>query len=129
MDRYSSYSSFYPANAEGVDEVPSAHHTTGIAITLDLLYNNFIESDLDKYYSTLFRHTYAVFSHGKQYACDKDEKKICGVIHGWSHQYVHNHAATNGLSLYISALVLEKQISRISNGNSTSKELADKVKG
>ena len=28
-------------------------------------------------------------------------KELKGQYHGWPHQYVHNHAATNGLALYI----------------------------
>ena len=35
------------------------------------------------------------------------------MMHGWGHQYVHNHAGNNGVALYVAGLVLEQQLSRI----------------
>ena len=48
-------------------------------------------------------------------------------MHGWGHQYVHNHAATNGVAMYLSALVLEKETARIKFENASNAQIADKI--
>jgi len=48
-------------------------------------------------------------------------------MHGWGHQYVHNHAATNGLSLYLAGLVLEQETLRIRFENESLKAIDEKV--
>ena len=48
-------------------------------------------------------------------------------MHGWGHQYVHNHAATNGAALYIAGIVLETESYRIKFENATRTEIEDKI--
>ena len=61
------------------------------------------------------------------FSAQKIGDKSCSV-HGWGFQYVHNHAATNGASLYIAGLVLENEISRIQVENLSQSEIGQIVK-
>ena len=85
-----SYSSWYPAAVEGLDEVPNAHHVTGVAITLDLLHNSFIQSDLDKYYNVLFRQALVMYRTARFFPCEVPEGSgtdlsPSGLRENWSH--------------------------------------------
>ena len=51
----------------------------------------------------------------------------CKTMHGWAHQYVHNHAGNNGVALYVAGLVLEKELGRIKFEDETSELILIKI--
>ena len=62
---------------EGLDEVPNAHHVTGFAISIDFLYNSFSQSDLDKYYNTLFKQALIMYRKAQFSPCTLP--KVSGI--------------------------------------------------
>lgn len=94
MDRLSSYTSWL-VNSCPKDEVPVGHTLTGFVTAFDFLHDRFDEETLEGYMDKIKTEA------DKLYAVYKDQAA------GWTHQHIHNHAATVVLSMLQAALVYE----------------------
>ena len=78
-----------------IDEVPVAHSLTGFVTAFDFLYERFTKSQQEKYLEKIRVETENLYGFIKR------------VKHGWTKQYIHNHAATNVVATLLGAMVYE----------------------
>lgn len=94
MDTMASYPDWYVASSYGIDEVPIGHSLYGFTTAFDMLYDRFGGSRIRKYHAAVKKHSLTLFSI------------LSRNRHGWSRQYIHNHAATNIVALLMGGLVV-----------------------